>query len=250
MTPVIISNGPKNVSLPITVVSNDVLTVMTIPYLLRVASYLTVCVIDAYMFRPPLQREKDRVYMFQYGSIMYCCSTVLPVSLLLFVCLQSYKIYFIFYKEKDEASASSAVDYNNNNNHNTLLTKGVSKQVAMMNRPKLKCPLERVFRDCKNSTASSSVSAPFHHATSLNLSILNSNPMNSATIHHPSPAIIPSNNNNNAGINMSHTNNAAHAGTILDINYNDLDIQEAFRLAKLQYSANNNNGSSESKATV
>lgn len=63
------------------------------PYYARAASYLSFVVIDAYMLRPPLQREKDRIGLLRYGSVLFAPIAPLLACAFILLGVQVVKIY-------------------------------------------------------------------------------------------------------------------------------------------------------------
>jgi hypothetical protein len=78
-------------------------TTSIMPYYARAASYLSLVVIDAYMIRPPLQREKDRVGLIRYGALLFAPIIPLVACMLILAGVQVAKIYV----EMSAAPASS-----------------------------------------------------------------------------------------------------------------------------------------------
>ncbi len=66
------------------------------PYYARAASYLSFVIIDAYMLRAPLQREKDRIGLLRYGSVLFAPIVPLIVCAVILIGAQVTKIYFEF----------------------------------------------------------------------------------------------------------------------------------------------------------
>jgi hypothetical protein len=83
-----LSNATTLIAIPMTSPTSSIT-----PYYARAASYLSLVVIDAYMLRPPLQREKDRVGLLRYGALLFAPIIPLIACVLILVGVQVTKIY-------------------------------------------------------------------------------------------------------------------------------------------------------------
>jgi len=64
-----------------------------LPFFVRGAAYLTLSILDIYFLRSPYQREKDRIGMLRYGSILFCPSVILVLLLSMLFTTLGFKIY-------------------------------------------------------------------------------------------------------------------------------------------------------------
>lgn len=113
-----------------TTIGGAVATSIT-PYYARAASYLSLVIIDAYMIRPPLQREKDRVGLLRYGALLFAPIIPLIACVLILTGVQVTKIY--------QEMSSTTLD------HPTPIQNTSSSQ-QQQPKPSVKTPIQASFQ--------------------------------------------------------------------------------------------------------
>ena len=212
------------------------------PFYCRSACYLWFVIIDSYTLRPPTQREKDRIGMVRYGSLLMS-----PASLPLLACTfilgiaQISRLYYYYHHNLMMIMGGGDTSNHHNNNNGTNQqqhlqgslppsSSSFSSLCAKSNSPSL-------FLQGQRNT----IKHPFHHHPhSLHLHNNNTN-INNINNNNGSPP--QQDNNNNLAINimtsssssLDNNNNNSSGTTSSSSVVDNLDVNEAFRLAKLQF---------------
>lgn len=185
-------------------------------YLTRSTAYLFFVTIDSYMFRLPTQRDRDRICTFRYGSILFSPASIMAVNILMLMCIQMHKIYQIMsIPFGHDMGLGDIHSIHGNIEYCPPCT--MKKSGNVMNF-KQTTNIKRSDVPLTNQiigNLSNNVNFPLDSSIGMNKTLLQ--------------VSIPLNNSQTP----MHDNS---------INFNQMDVNEAFRLAKLQYS--------ENKATV
>lgn len=101
------------------------------PFLFRAAAYLSMCIVDIYFLRSPYQRERDRIGMLRYGSLLFSPSIIVLLSTSIMATTLVLKVYLNFQPIK---AAGTPVNNNRKDEENC----GESKMCSniKMNRNK------------------------------------------------------------------------------------------------------------------
>ena len=86
----IINNSSANNNNKATIIANSG---TLLPFYVRTIAYLSLFIVDAYNLRPPLQREKDRIGMLRYGSVLFSPVFMCLLYTAILICTQIACIY-------------------------------------------------------------------------------------------------------------------------------------------------------------
>ena len=176
----------------------------SVPFFARSVAYLILVIVDAYTLRQPTQREKDRIGLIRYGSALFSTSICFVFCIVILFGFQIAKIYSIYQTNNNimggginpqQYTTNCSSTNSNNNNNIHMIESGTSS-----------CIQENNNNSSSNNYCSKNNS----------LNIINNNnliPMACA----PSSLLISASQRSQS------------------ISVDNLDIQEAFKLAKLQY---------------
>jgi len=250
----------------------SIIDLSSLPLFLRSICYLSICILDAYFLRNPGQREKDRIYMFRYGFILFapffdgtlmiliCCTLGIVCFKIHQVCLSSNasqcnylgnSLHKESHKEKEEETRKKSPDRQNG------ATSSYAHSHLLQSNPQL--PLIDLFmKQSKQRLLCLSGPSPLQH-TGCAAPFVH---MPACITHHQSQStngggaipfatgvschktLDPSSSLMQLNISAQDTqvSNAATRELASHINLDQIDVHEAFKLAKLKYT--------DTKATV
>jgi hypothetical protein len=209
-------------------------------FFLRTTLYVLLSLVDIYLFRPPFQQENERLLFCRYAPVL----------------LGSWPWYFVFWlllgmaqltrhvrlhspTNNSQSSSSSSSTSHSGGNHNNLkharaspVSQGQSS--AISHHPHLSC----------SSSSSSSLplySSNHHHlplpfqtpSAALHLHHTAASAAAAASAYHPHSNSSSSSSSHTAELGMQSQVAASSSGAVH--HHQELDIMEAFRLAKEQH---------------
>jgi hypothetical protein len=174
----------------------------SVPFFARSVTYLILVIVDAYTLRQPTQREKDRIGLIRYGPALFSTSIYLVFCIIVLFCFQIAKIYSI---------------YQNNN----ICGGGITTY--------------QQFTTSSNSSNSDN-NNNMHAIESGMSSCIQDNSSNGSNYCSKNGSLNIINNNNIIPMACAPSSLLISASQrSQSISVDNLDIQEAFKLAKLQY---------------